>query len=42
MLKFNEYFPTVMECLSDGKSHTSREIRDYCCEKLAISDEEKT
>lgn len=41
MLKYNEYFPTVMEYLSDGNCHTSKEIRTYCCEKLNISEAEK-
>lgn len=41
MLKYYEYFPTVMECLSDGNCHTSKEIKIYCCEKLNISEEDK-
>lgn len=41
MLKYNEYFPTIMEYLSDGNCHTSKEIRTYCCEKLNISEADK-
>ena len=41
MLKYYEYFPKVMECLSDGNCHTSKEILIYCCEKLNISEEDK-
>lgn len=41
MLKYYEYFPTVMKCLLDGRCYKSREIMEYCCEKLNISEEDK-
>lgn len=41
MLKYYEFFPAVMECLSDGFCHTPKEITAYCCEKLNISEEDK-
>lgn len=41
MLKFYEYMPTIMEYLADDNSHSSKEIRKFCCDKLGISDEEQ-
>ena len=41
MLKYYEYFPSVMECLSDGRCYKTSEIIEYCCEKLKISEEDK-
>lgn len=39
--KFFECFPLIMDCLSDGKSYTVKEIREYFFRKLNISEEEK-
>ncbi len=33
MLKFYEFIPAIMECLSDGKCYTNKEIIKFCCEK---------
>lgn len=41
MLKFNEFFSPIMDCLSDGKCHAAKEIREFCFRKLNISEEEK-
>lgn len=41
MLKFYEFFSPIMTCLSDGKCHTSKEIREFCFRKLNILEEEK-
>lgn len=41
MLKFYEYMPTIMEYLADASSHSSKEIRKFCCDKLSISVEEQ-
>lgn len=41
MLKFYEYMPTIMEYLADDSSHSSKEIRKFCCDKLSISVEEQ-
>lgn len=41
MMKYYEYFPTIMECLSDGKCYRSSEIAEYCCKKLNISESDK-
>jgi restriction system protein len=35
--KYYEFFPAVMECLRDGKEHTSKEISDYCSEYFKLS-----
>lgn len=41
MLKFNEFFSPIMDCISDGKCHEAKEIREFCFRKLNISGEEK-
>lgn len=41
MLKFNEFFSPIMDCISDGKCHAAKEIREFCFRKLNISGEEK-
>lgn len=41
MLQYHEYFPTIMECLSNGRCYKLKEIVGYCCEKLKISEEDK-
>lgn len=41
MLKFKELFSPIMDCLSDGKCHAAKEIREFCFRKLNISEEEK-
>lgn len=40
MLKFYEFIPAIMECLSDGKCYTNKEIIKFCCEKLKIPNED--
>lgn len=38
--KYFEFFPPIMELLSDGITHTSKEIRDYCAKKFELSEED--
>ncbi len=37
MLKFYEYMPTIMEYLADDNSHSSKEIRKFCCDKVVTN-----
>lgn len=39
--KYTECFSPIMDYLSDGEIHTSKEIREFCCVKLNIPEEEK-
>lgn len=41
MLKYYEYFSTVIKFLLNGGCYKSLEIMDYCYEKLSISEENK-
>lgn len=35
--KYFEFFPTVIECLSDATLHTSKEIREYCISAFKLT-----
>ena len=38
--KFNEFFPAVIECLGDGKTHTLQEIREHCIAVFNLAEED--
>ena len=38
--KFVEFFKPFLEALSDEKTHTPKEVRDYISHKMALSDED--
>lgn len=38
--KYYEFFSPVMECLKDGKQHTSKETLDYCADYYKLTPEE--
>lgn len=40
-LNVNKLASPIMDYLSDGECHTLKEIREFCCTKFNISDEEK-
>lgn len=39
--KYYEFFPPIMEVLSDGKIHHFKEVRDYCVKYYSLTDEEQ-
>ncbi len=39
--KYYEFFPPIMEVLSDGRVHHFKEVRDYCAEYYSLTDEEQ-
>ena len=39
--KYFEFFPPIMEVLSDGKIHHFKEVRDYCVKYYSLTDEEQ-
>lgn len=39
--KYFEFFPPIMEVLSDGKIHHFKEVRDYCAKYYSLTDEEQ-
>lgn len=40
--KYYDFFPAVMECLKDGKIHSSKETIEYCIQYFNLTDEEIT
>ena len=38
--KYYEYFPAVMECLKDGKPHTSKETLEFCASFFNLTQED--
>ena len=38
--KYYEFFSPVMECLKDGKQHTSKETLDYCADYYKLTPDE--
>ena len=38
--KYYDFFPAVMECLKDGKPHTSKETLDYCSKYFKLTQED--
>ena len=39
--KYYEFFPPIMEVLSDGKIHHFKKVRDYCVKYYSLTDEEQ-
>lgn len=39
--KYYEFFPPIMEVLSDGQVHHFKEVRDYCIKYYSLTDEEQ-
>ena len=39
--KYYEFFPCVIRFLSDGKTHTTKEIIEYCSKEFNLTDEDK-
>lgn len=39
--KYYEFFPYVLECLSDNKEHTMKEIAEYCAAAVKLTEEDK-
>ena len=37
---YDAFFPAVMECLKDGKVHTSKETLDFCTKYFGLTDED--
>ena len=38
--KYNELFPYIIECLSDGNIHSLSDLTDYCAKSLKLTDSE--
>lgn len=39
--KYNEFFPSFLKCLSDGKIHKIQDIRNYCADAFNLSEEDR-
>lgn len=39
--KYYEFFPYVLDCLSDNKDHTMKEIAEYCAASVKLTEEDK-
>ena len=39
--KYYEFFPYILNCLSDEKEHSKKQITEYCALKAKLSEEEK-
>ena len=39
--KYNEFFPSIIRCLGDGKVHSLKELTEYCAKEFKISDDDK-
>lgn len=39
--KYNEFFPSFLTILSDGKEHSLKEIRAYCADSFDLSEEDR-
>lgn len=39
--KYYEFFPYVLDCLSDGKEHTMKEIAEYCAISTKLTEDDK-
>ena len=40
--KYNEFFPSIIRCLGDGKVHSLKELTEYCAKEFKISDDDKS
>lgn len=38
--KYYEFFPAVIDCLSDGEIHSSRDIREFCITAFKLTEED--
>lgn len=39
--KYYEFFPYVLDCLSDNKEHTMKEIAEYCAVSVKLTEDDK-
>ena len=39
--KYNEFFPHVLNCLSDSEKHTVKEITEYCVNETKLTEDDK-
>lgn len=39
--KYYEFFPSVLNCLSDGKEHSIRELYEYCANAFNLTESDK-
>lgn len=39
--KYHQFFPSVINCLGDGKIHTIQEINEYCINELKLSEQDR-
>lgn len=39
--KYYQFFPSILDCLADGKEHNLKEVAEYCANKFNLSDEDK-
>ena len=40
--KYNEFFPSIIRCLSDGNVHSLKELTEYCANEFKLSDIDKS
>ena len=40
--KYNEFFPSIIRCLSDGNIHSFKELTEYCANEFKLSDIDKS
>lgn len=40
--KYNEFFPSIIRCLSDGNVHSLKELTEYCANDFKLSDSDKS
>ena len=39
--KYNEFFPSIIRCLSDGETHSFKELVEYCALDFSLSDADR-
>ena len=39
--KYNDFMPAIINCLGDGKIHTTKELTDYCADALQLSETDR-
>ena len=39
--KYNEFFPSIIRCLGDGKTHSLKELVEYCAVDFDLSDADR-
>ena len=35
--KYYQFFPSILDCLADGKEHNLKEVAEYCANKFNLS-----